>query len=205
MVPAQKFPTTSVNSNSVYFTPGTRIRNLNRQAGYSLIELSVVVLILGIMAAVVVPNFSSTDLTRLDAAAEEVAEAMRFARSEAIRLGEPRGFHQQSSVKRIRVFRPDTGTAPWTLHYDVYHPVSKKLFDVDLDDHPFAEVDSVSANRVYRGTCNQVGHVHFDSNGIPRCSDPETVLLDQFEVTLTLDSHSRTVSLDSMTGRVSIQ
>ena len=189
----------------MYFKFNTCVQPLNCQAGYSLLELSVIVLILGIMAAVVIPNLSTTDPLKLDLAAQEVADAMRFARSEAMRLGQPRGFRYQSSEKRIRVFRPDTGTAPWTLNYDIYHPTSKKIYDIDLANHPFARVDSMTDSPVYRGTCIDAGNVHFDSSGIPRCSNPETVLLQQFDVTLTLGSHTRVVSLNSISGQVSIQ
>jgi type II secretion system protein H len=177
----------------------------NTQAGFSLLELSIVVLILGIMALVVIPDSAPSSQQKLDLAAREFAEAMRFARSEAMRLGEPRGFRAQSSQKRIRVFRPDTGTAPWTLVYDVYHPVSKKIYDIDLNTHPFARADSITHNRVYRAVCNLPGQVHFDGTGIPRCTDPETVLLQQFDVTFTLGSYTRVVSLDGITGQVSIQ
>lgn len=189
----------------MYFKNNIQAGILKRQAGYSLVEILVVVFILGIMAAVAVPNLSSTDPSKLDLAAQEFADAMRYARSEAVRLGQPRGFRQQSVQKRIRVFRPDTATTPWALIYDVYHPVSKKLYDIELDKHPFAKVDSVTATREYEGVCNTKGNVYFDSNGIPRCVDPETALLDRFEVTLTLDNHSRVVALDSITGQVSIQ
>jgi len=175
------------------------------ERGYSLAELLAVITILGIVAAVATPDLSAPDPTRLDLAAEEIAQAMRYARSEAIRSGEPRGFRQQSRAKRIRVFRPDISTSPWTLNYDVYHPVSKKLYDVDLDTHPFARADSLSHNRVYRGTCNKKTDVYFDSSGIPRCSNPETVLLEQFDVTLTLGGHTRVVSLHSLTGRVTVE
>ena len=109
-----------------------------RSHGVTLVELLVVITILGIVAVVAVPDFRSGEPQRLELAAEEFAGAMRFARSEAIRLGVPRGFRQQSSTKRIRVFRPDTGTSPWTLNYDVYHPLSKQIYDIDLDTHPFA-------------------------------------------------------------------
>jgi Tfp pilus assembly protein FimT len=164
-----------------------------------------VVLMLGIMGAVVIPSFSSPDPERLDIAAQEIAAAIRFARSEAMRLGEPRGFTQISSQKRIRVFRPDTGTLPWTLVYDVYHPVTKQIYDITLDAHPFAKADSVVATQVYRGACNQNWKVYFDASGLPRCTDPETVLLQQYDVTLSLGTQTRVVSLNSMTGQVSVQ
>ena len=175
------------------------------QRGYSLLELLAVVIILGIAAAVAIPGISTVDPDGLDIAAEEIAQAMRYARSEAIRTGDPRGFRQNSSNRRIRVFRPDTITSPWTLTYDVYHPVSKKLYDIELDAHPFTAVSSVSHNRVYRGVCNTPANVYFDNGGVPRCADPETVLLDQYDVTLTMGGHSRTVTLHGITGRVTVQ
>jgi Tfp pilus assembly protein FimT len=164
-----------------------------------------VVLILGIMAAVAIPSFSPPDPQRLDSAAQEIADAMRFARSEAMRLGEPRGFTQNSSQKRIRLFRADTGTSPWSLVYDVYHPVSKQIYDITLDTHPFAKADNVVATRVYRGACNQKRKVYFDADGIPRCTNPKTVLLQQYDVTLSLGTQTRVVSLNSITGQVSVQ
>ena len=168
-------------------------------------ELTIIVFIIGVMAAVVIPGSTPGNQKKLDLAAQEFAAAMRFARSEAMRLGEPRGFRQESSQKRIRVFRADTGTSPWTVIYDVYHPVSKKLYDIDLNSHASAGADSLSHTRVYRGTCNMPANVYFDASGVPRCADPSTVLLQQFDVTFTLGSYSRLLRLDSISGRVSIQ
>jgi len=176
-----------------------------RETAYTLVEILIVVSLLGIVAAVAVPNYSSVNPQPLDLAAEEIANAMRFARSEAMRLGRPIGFRQHSINKRIQVFRADTGTAPWTLNYDVHHPLSKHLYDIKLDSHPFAAADSVSHNRVYRGTCDRPRNVYFDNNGSPWCAEPETVLLEQYDVTLTLGSHSRVVTLHGVSGRVTVQ
>jgi prepilin-type N-terminal cleavage/methylation domain-containing protein len=175
------------------------------RCGYTLVELSLVVLILGIMAAAVVPYLISSDSGKLQVAAQEIADAMRFARSEAMRLRQPHGFRQKTSDRSIRVFRPDTGSVPWIEVYDIYHPVSKKLYDIRLDGRFFAAADSISAVREYRGTCNRVASVYFDANGIPRCLEPQTVLLDRFEVTLKIGDHQRVVSLQPITGRVAIQ
>jgi type II secretion system protein H len=176
-----------------------------RSHGVTLVELLVVITILGVVAVVAIPGLSSSDPQTLDLAAEEFANAMRFARSEAIRTGEPRGFRQQSSIKRIRVFRLNTVTSPWTPIHDVYHPVSKQLYDIELDAHPFAAADTVVRNRIDRGTCDKPRNVYFDRAGIPRCTDPETVFLEQFDVTLTLGAHTRVVTLHGITGRVTVQ
>lgn len=177
----------------------------SRSHGVTLVELLVVVSILGVVALVAIPDFSSGNPQTLDLAAEEFANTIRFARSEALRSGNPRGFTQQSSNKRIRVFRLNTVTSPWTPLYDVHHPLSKQLYDIELDEHPFAAADTLTRATTFHGTCNQPGNIYFDSTGIPRCTDPETVLLEQFDIMLTLGGHSRTVTLHGIVGRVTVQ
>jgi len=173
--------------------------------GFTLVELLIVVIILGVAATVAIPDLSTTNTSKLDLAAAEIAGAMRFARSESMRQGVPRAFRQQASQKRIRVFRPDTSVSPWDPVFDVYHPLSKQLYDIDLDDHSFAAADDVTNNAVYRGSCNSIGNIYFDVNGTPWCTDPETVLLDYLEVTLTAGRHTRIVKLHGITGRVTVQ
>ena len=176
-----------------------------RSRGFSLVELVIVTLILSIVAVVAIPNVSTGDEAKLELAAQEMADAMRFARSESLRIGESRGFRQQSSQQRIRVFRADMGTSPPTLVYDVYHPLSKHLYDIELSKHAFAGVGTISHNPTYRGTCNIPANVYFDASGTPWCADPENILLEQFDVTLSLGAHTRVVTLHGITGRVTVQ
>jgi type II secretion system protein H len=175
------------------------------QGGYTLTELMIVVTILGVVAAVAMPATSSSTDSKLDLAASEFAEAMRFARSESMRTAEPHGFRQESSAKRIRVFRLDTGTSPATLVYDVYHPIDKQLYDHELDLESLASAEILVRNPVFRGACSQTGNIYFDADGTPWCADPATVLLDTFELHLYLGTSHRLVTLDGITGRVTVQ
>ena len=174
-------------------------------AGYSLLEITIVVFILGLIALAVTPDFSSTDPARLDAAANQFASAMRFARSESIRSGKPYAFRQTTSDQRIRVAHMDETSSPWTLNYDVYHPVSKKLYEIDLNRQ--SATDRIALDRVvsFRGTCNTTANLYFDKNGSAWCTDPDDIALQQLTLTLSLGSLTRVITVNGITGRVSVQ
>lgn len=178
---------------------------LREQQGYTLIELVIVVTVLAVIAAIAVPTSNSGPDRSFDLAASAVAAAMRFARNESMRTGEPHGFRQESGAKRIRVFRLDQGTNPATIVYDVYHPIDKQLYDIDLNLLALAGADSLNRIAAFRGTCNQEGNIYFDSNGTPWCVDLDTTLLQRFEVELESGARRLTIELDSITGRVTIQ
>lgn len=64
------------------------MRILLRSAGFTLIELMIVVTILGIVMAIGVPSFNSMiKNNRLVAASNDLAGALHFARAEAVRRG----------------------------------------------------------------------------------------------------------------------
>ena len=173
--------------------------------GFSLAEILIVVAILGIIAAVVVPSLSSTDPKKLELATSEVAQTLRFARSEAMRLGKPMGLSLQSTEQRIRVFSVDTSTNPWTPVYDVYHPLSKQLYDIQLAELANAAVDTVMIDASYTSSCNIAGNVYFDRYGTPWCTDPDNVSLSMFKIVLNLGQLTTVIVLNVQTGRVIIQ
>lgn len=177
----------------------------SRQGGFTLIELVVVISVIAIIAAIAYPSVSSSDPPELNAAAAEFAAAMRFARSESIRTGKPHGFRSTVTPKQIRVFRLDESTSPPGLIYDVYNPVTKQLYDINLDLRSPGAADSLNRNVVFRGTCSKSANVYFDANGTGWCTDPEGVLLDTLQVDFNLGTDRRTIRVDGITGRVTVQ
>ncbi len=174
-----------------------------RQVGYTLTELAIVTATLALLAAIAAPVAFPGNERDTDLVAEEFAAAIRFARSESMRTGEPHGV--RLIFDRIRVFSADTSGSPWTWVWDVYHPVTRQLYDYTFPVELAGPADPVTHTIVYRGTCNRSGVVYFDANGTPWCLDPETVLLDSFEIDVTSSIGEATVVLDGITGRVTVR
>ncbi len=178
---------------------------LRGNRGYTLVELIIVITLLAIIAAIAIPRSPANEEESLNVAAEQIAAAIRFARTETLRTEQEHGFSHDAAARRIRVFRLDTGTSPPTAVYDVYHPVSKQLFDIELDSVSFAALDSTSVATLYRGACNSSSEVWFDNTGAPWCRDPETSLLEKLSIDLNFGFLSRSVVLSGITGRVAVQ
>ena len=172
-----------------------------RVSGFTLIEFAMVALLVGLIATIVVPSGNNSTEKNVDAAAAEVSAAVRFARDESIRTGVVYGVNQPSDENRLRVFRVDGVGTPV---FDVYHPVSKQLWDLQFDIGPhFRKVD-INLTSVWRGTCNTDGNIAFRTDGTPMCTDPTSALLEQGSLMLSSEGVQRAVSVDGFTGRVSL-
>jgi len=171
--------------------------------GYTLTELLVVVILVCLAASVALPSLRPGEVAKLDSAAAEMANAIRFARTEAMRLADERGF--QHSTDRIRLFRLDNGSSPATPVFDVYHPIDKNLYDRNISLAPATFSGTITTTPVFRGTCNQATNIRFDASGTPWCIDPANVPLLRYEIALTQAASSRVVVLQGINGRVTVQ
>ncbi len=176
-----------------------------RCAGYTLVELVIVVTIMAIVAAIAYPNMTSGVDRQQDLAAEQFAAAMRFARSESMRTGQPHGFRFLTNDYRIRVFTVDSAGSPWTWTWDVYNPLDKQLYDYTFPADLAGATPPVVHSPVYRGTCDEPGAIYFDANGTPRCLEPENILLDSYRLDIVVGAAVASVNLDGITGRVTVQ
>jgi prepilin-type N-terminal cleavage/methylation domain-containing protein len=173
------------------------------QRGFSLLEMTIVALILSIIAAIAMPDLSSTNSIKLDTAAKEVAAAIRFARAESIRTKSPLGINTDATNDRIRVYSL-LGSTPT---YDISHPIDKKLYDIQLaTDTYIAGIDLVSASFSFAGSFSSLTYLDFSTEGIPKVTSAgNDYMLTSGTITLGYQGQQRIISIAPMTGRVTIQ
>ena len=179
----------------------------SRSYGVTLVELLVVISILGVVALVAIPNFSSTtDTKKLELAATEVANAIRFSRSEAIRTGKAHGVHAETLAQRLRVYEVKEILGVPIPDYSVRHPIDKKLFHLLLDQDSSLlgmQLSSVTFN--YVGFATPVELLSFDNTGLPKHNFLGAVyMLETATVVVSDGSQQKTVSVAPMTGRVTV-
>lgn len=183
-------------------------------AGRTLVELLVVVALLAAIAGVATQNASAHDAHALDAAVEEVAGALRFARIEAMRTRTSHGVDLSADAstgeRHIRVFRVDA-TVPPVAVFDVRHPVSKAAFDLRLSLHPGttgAALTEAAFHYSAAGVVETREWIAFDATGKPQYY-PDPVTYTPYEnatlvnrVVLRRASYTRRLLVDPVHGRV---
>jgi len=180
-----------------------------RQRGYSLPELLAVVIILGIAASVAIPDISTTNPNRLDLAAEEVAQAIRFARSESLRTGDIHGVEISQSTQRVVAYKADLTTTPVSMAFILYHPVTKQKLDYEVDTASMTEGVRISNTQdPFLYASGRRKNLLFDATGVPIWivnSTGTTYILQDGSVQLSYGGDDRTVQVAQITGRVTVQ
>ena len=119
------------------------------QDGFTLSELLVVVAIVGIVVVAAIPLLSSQDSKKLDVAAEEVGNALRFAVNEARRTDRHILVDAKSTAGRLKVVKSDAGGANLGAVND---PLTKKALDIDTAGSAFTAPVSMTPRFMQGGT-----------------------------------------------------
>ena len=179
------------------------------ERGYSLLELLAVVIILGIAASVAIPDITTTSPNRLDLAAEQVAQAIRFARSESLRTGEIHGVQISQNTHRVVAYRADLSTSPVSMATVLYHPVSRQKLDYEVDTATVTSGVSITNTQdPFLYATGRRKNLLFDDTGVPIWivnSTSTTYILQDGAVQLSYGGDDRTVRIAQITGRVTVQ
>lgn len=156
-------------------SPTTRSsERARRDAGFTLIEIGLVILIIGLVLALAIPRFRDQGRAELMSQARKLAATFRFLQQEAILNGRVYRLNYDLDQQRYFVTEADFGDAflPTTgiLAKDVTLPSTVQLADIDVPDF---------GGKIYEGA----GYTHFFPDGYV---DPTVVHLANGEEAYTL-------------------
>ena len=175
--------------------------------GFTLAEMLIVVALLAILAKVMVPTLAGHDDHRLDVAASEVREALRFARTEAMRRGKKALVDAESAPGRVKVlWLSNSGCSDFAGATAATDPRTKAAFDVDVSGGPFSSGVAVTPRFMASGIA--WGGLVFDANGKAADVCQVTGMNSQGSpeagsgIVLSRGDRQVTVAIDAATGRV---
>jgi len=176
-----------------------------RRQGYSLVELMLVIGLLALVAAIAAPHYGRLDETELDRAAAVVANAVRFARNEAVRTGQGHGVIVNVFDQTLKVYRLDESSSPPTSIYDVRDPLSKQLYVLQFGSGNLMP-RLTAAYFDFQGVLLPRSHVDFSGGtGVPKGYGLFGVgLLETGYFRVGQDGATRTINVSPVTARVSV-
>lgn len=172
--------------------------------GFTLVEMLMVVTLLAIFARVMLPSLADGDQRRLEVAASEVREALRFARAEAMRRGQSVLFDAESTPGRLKLL--GIGCTSSGSSKVIVDPRTKLAFNVTVTDGPFSTGVSVTPRFMAGGS--PWGGVVFGADGVASDACQVTGMSSKGApqagsgVLLSIGARQATVTLDAATGRV---
>ncbi|MEM1329386.1 MAG: prepilin-type N-terminal cleavage/methylation domain-containing protein [Planctomycetota bacterium] len=163
--------------------------------GYTLVEILIVVVIMGLAGALVAPTISSADALRGQAAVRTLVSDITFAQSDAIAMQQPRAvvFDPDANLySLVAVF----GTTATEVLVDPYN--NGRRYEVSLDDPDFggARLTTVQFSD------SEPEMLVFDEFGAPIEEPGSITPIPQGVIEIETRLDRFTINVDGMTGQV---
>lgn len=180
--------------------------------GLSLIELNMVVATIAIIALMMVPGRAPANVAQIDGVLNEVAQALRFTRDLAARSEQPHGLRFNSEGQLLRVFRVEDDAGTYTAKFDVYDPLKKSLYELELPREARAFLNwngrsgadpVTSVFNDGQSPCLAARTLVIEPDGTTRCFNPYGGRLEGVEVRLGSATYTRALRLDPFTSTIS--
>lgn len=176
--------------------------------GFTLAEMLVTVAILGVVAAVAIPLLSSGDSTKLDVAAEETANLLRFAMSEARRTGGYVLVDGKTTAGQLALYNSSSSAQlpPWAGSA-IIDPLTKGIAVLDVSNNAFSQgVKLIPQFRAGGQARTQllIGPGLGQLQGFDGYSNPKGVLQANSGVLLSYGTQSVTININEVTGLVTL-
>jgi len=173
-----------------------------QQQGFTLAELLIVVAIIGIISAVAIPMLSFQDSKKLEVAAEEVGNMLRFG----IQAGQTGTYvlvDAKTSPGRIKLITSDaTGAALGPVN----DSQTKRAYDIDIAGGAFTTPVSITPRFMHSGTAYK--QLLIGSSGQLQVFDGPSVNMGTLQtgsgIVLALGIPSITVTINEITGFVTL-
>lgn len=180
-------------------------------AGYTLIELLAVLVIMGTVAALALPQMEPAAGLRADAAAKEVAQALRFAQAEAQRTGVYYMARCDPAAGTLAVTRLNTSVTPPVpdLSVPVLHPIDKKDYRIVFSALQSTTGAAIASCAFSYSDGKTVAQLTFGPSGAPvnlvgpNAPDIKT-LTGNGQIVIASSRVRRTVLVSALSGRVTI-
>jgi prepilin-type N-terminal cleavage/methylation domain-containing protein len=163
-----------------------------KSKGYTLIEVLITVTIMGIAAAIIVPNMLQGGSLGVQAGARMIIADLLFAQNEAMAQQSTRRVVFNTDTNSYRVQKYDSGSNSWILEFNPSEGVrdNKQNYEVSFDeDNRFQGIEIVSAD--FNGSST----IEFDDLGNPSSGGT---------IRLKFQEHEFEITIAPFTGRVTV-
>ena len=177
--------------------------------GFTLLEMLVAVCILAIVSAVAVPLLSGNDPQKLTVAAQETANLLRFAMSEASRTGGYVLVDGKSTAGQLKLYLSNVNAQvpPVTGTSVINDPLTKRAAVLDVAANPYSQGVTLTPRFMAGGQPRPqllIGPGLTQMRGFDGAGSSQGALQAGSSIQLAFGSQGATVAIDSATGMVSV-